>query len=104
MSAIRQKSVMITGYLEHLLHASPHYNRSFKIITPSSPEWRGTQLSVMFSEGKLDTVSATLDEAGIVADKRKPDVMRVAPVPLYNTYAEVFEFVKLLNEALDKLD
>ncbi|KAI9053232.1 hypothetical protein LZ554_002199 [Drepanopeziza brunnea f. sp. 'monogermtubi'] len=104
MSDIRKKSVMITGYLEHLLHASPHYERNFTIITPSNPDWRGTQLSVMFTAGKLDTVSAMLDEAGIVADKRKPDVMRVAPVPLYNTYAEVYEFVKILNEALDKFN
>ena len=45
-----------------------------------------------------------LDEAGIVVDKRKPDVIRVAPVPLYNTYEEVWRFVQIFKKALEKCD
>lgn len=102
MDDIRRKSVKLTAYLEHLLHASPHYKSGFKIITPADPEARGTQLSVMLKDGRLDTVSSMLDEAGIVADKRKPGVIRIAPVPLYNTYSEVWSFVQIFNEALAK--
>ncbi len=104
MSSIRAKSIRITGYLEHLLLQSPHYSSGFTIITPSDPEARGTQISVLLQDGRLDTVSAMLEDAGIVADKRKPGVIRIAPVPLYNTYAEVWEFVLIFNEALEKFD
>ncbi len=45
-----------------------------------------------------------LDEAGIVVDKRKPDVIRVAPVPLYNTYEEVWKFVQIFKKALVKCE
>lgn len=104
MSSIRQKSLKITGYLEHLLLQSPYYKSGFTIITPSDPETRGTQISVLLKEGRLDTVSEMLEDAGIVADKRKPGVIRIAPVPLYNTYSEVWEFVRIFNEALGKFD
>ncbi|KAG4412465.1 Kynureninase (L-kynurenine hydrolase) [Cadophora malorum] len=104
MSDIRAKSVKLTAYLETLLHASPHYKRGFSIITPSNPDARGTQLSVLLADGRLDTVSDMLEQAGIVADKRKPGVIRIAPVPLYNTYAEVWSFVQIFNEALGKFE
>lgn len=104
MSDIRAKSVKLTAYLETLLHASPHYKHGFSIITPSNPDARGTQLSVLLADGRLDTVSDMLEQAGIVADKRKPGVIRIAPVPLYNTYAEVWSFVQIFNEALGKFE
>jgi len=103
MTSIRQKSVHITAYLEYLLLSSkPAGERDFKIITPSDPEARGTQLSVLLKPGRLETLSDMLEDAGIVADKRKPDVIRVAPVPLYNTYEDVWRFVQIFNEALEK--
>ncbi len=102
MSEIRQKSVRLTAYLEHLLLSSSDSTRPFKIITPSNPEARGTQLSVLLNPGRLEILSAMLEDAGIVADKRKPDVIRVAPVPLYNTYEEVWRFVQTFNSALEK--
>ncbi len=54
--------------------------------------------------GRLDTLSDLLDEAGIVVDKRRPDVIRVAPVPLYNTYEEVWKFVEIFKETLAKFE
>jgi kynureninase len=103
MSSLRQKSVSITAYLEFLLLSNPDASiRAFKIITPSDYEARGTQLSILLKPGRLETLMEMLDEAGIVVDKRKPDVIRVAPVPLYNTYEEVWKFVQIFKKALEK--
>lgn len=99
---IRRKSVQLTAYLEFLLLSNS--NDDFKIITPSDFEWRGTQLSILLKPGRLETLSNMLEDAGIVADKRKPDVIRVAPVPLYNTYEEVWHFVQIFNSGLAKFN
>jgi kynureninase len=105
MADLRKKSLTITAYLEHLLlSTSIEGERAFKIITPSDPAARGTQLSVLLKPGRLETLSDMLEEAGIIADKRKPDVIRVAPVPLYNTYEEVWQFVQIFNAALKKCE
>lgn len=100
MADIRKKSVHLTAYAEHLLLATG--SDQFRIITPSNIEARGTQLSVKLVPGRMDTLMVLLDEAGIVVDKRKPDVIRVAPVPLYNTYEEVWQFVEIFKACLAK--
>jgi kynureninase len=103
MASLRLKSVSITAYLEFLLYSNTDAStRAFKIITPSNYKARGTQLSILLKEGRLETLMDTLDEAGIVVDKRKPNVIRVAPVPLYNTYEEVWRFVQIFKKALEK--
>lgn len=104
MSDIRKKSVKITAYLEFLLLEGTDSTKAFKIITPSDPEARGTQLSVLLKPGRIETLMEMLDVACIVVDKRKPDVIRVAPVPLYNTYAEVWKFVQIFKQALAKCE
>lgn len=106
MQEISQKTVHITAYLEHLLLSSIPSDSSpaFRIITPADPSARGTQLSVLLKPGRLDTLMGMLDDAGIVVDKRKPDVIRVAPVPLYNTYEDVWRFVQIFNAALQKCE
>lgn len=104
MTEIRQKSLRLTSYLEHLLLDGTDSNKDFKIITPSEVSARGTQLSVLLKPGRLDVLSDMLEDAGIVADKRRPDVIRVAPVPLYNTYEEVWNFVQIFKAALAKFD
>ena len=105
MLEIQKKTIRLTAYLEHLLLCgSRDSTRAFRIITPSDPGSRGTQLSILLKPGRLDTLSKMLDEAGIVADKRKPDVIRVAPVPLYNTYSEVWTFVQIFKAALEKCE
>jgi kynureninase len=105
MTEIQKKTVRLTAYLEHLLlSGTEDSTRAFRIITPSDPAARGSQLSVLLKPGRLDTLSDMLDDAGIVADKRKPDVIRVAPVPLYNTYGEVWSFVQIFKAALAKCE
>lgn len=103
MKEIRQKSLNITGYLEHLLmkyplDATPE-DKLFTLITPSNPAERGAQLSLRLQPGLLDHVLHRLEEKGVVIDERKPDVVRVAPAPLYNTYTEVWEFCQIFLQA-----
>jgi kynureninase len=104
MADIRKKSVTLTAYLEHLLLSGSEVKKAFRIITPSDPEARGTQLSVLLQPGRMEILSDLLEDAGIVVDKRKPDVIRVAPVPLYNTYEEVWKFVQIFHRALEKFE
>ena len=102
MAELRQKSLNLTGYLEHLLlyppDATPE-DKPFTIITPANPEERGAQLSLLLQPGLLDTVLEVLQSNGVVVDERKPNVIRVAPAPLYNTFIEVWEFCQIFLQA-----
>lgn len=101
MAEIRSKSIVLTSYLEFLLLAgTTEEDRPFKIISPSDPPKRGAQLSLLLKPGFLHKVAQKLQDAGIVCDKREPDVVRVAPAPLYNTYDEVRLFAEQFKEAL----
>ncbi|KAL4807128.1 pyridoxal phosphate-dependent transferase [Aspergillus unguis] len=104
MTEIRKKSLGLTGYLEHLLLTYPldMPEKPFTIITPSDPSERGAQLSVRLAPGLLDSVLEILEEHAVVIDERKPDVIRVAPAPLYNTYEEVFQFCQIFLDACRK--
>ncbi|TVY48014.1 Kynureninase [Lachnellula occidentalis] len=102
MKPIREKSLKITAYLEKLLRGSESFKRDlFDIITPVQPSERGAQLSLKLQDGLLDVVMKELENRGVVVDERKPDVIRVAPAPLYNTYEDCWAFVRALGEALD---
>ena len=102
---LREKSFRLTGYAEFLLNEvlqsiSPN-DPIFRIITPLNPLERGAQLCLLLLRpGLLDTAMKNLGQAGIIIDKRQPDVVRIAPVPLYNTFEEVFRFVEKFREAL----
>ena len=98
MSALRAKSLLLTGLLEHLLLTEVPEGE-VTIFTPSDPAQRGCQLSLSFRQD-LDAVFSKLQAAGVVCDVRKPNVMRVAPAPLYNSAQDVFDFVQLLKGAL----
>jgi len=104
MSSLRTKSVHLTGYLEHLLRTTfpcslaPH--PPFKIITPSDPQQRGAQLSLCFREGLMLPIYEILHDKGIVVDERKPDVIRVAPLPMYNSFEDCWRFVDALSQAV----
>ncbi|RMJ21077.1 hypothetical protein PHISP_08056 [Aspergillus sp. HF37] len=106
MADIRKKSLQLTGYLEQLLLSWPLDSLSkeelFTIITPTDPKDRGAQLSVRLRPGLLDSVLESLEENAVIIDERKPDVIRVAPAPLYNTYAEVWEFCRIFFETCSK--
>lgn len=86
---LRAKSTSLTAYLEFLLHQDD--SGKFRVITPSEPEWRGAQLSVRMREGGRNIVDR-LNAEGVLCDWREPDILRVAPVPLYNTFTDVFQF------------
>lgn len=108
MSAVRSKSIMLTGYLEELLQRSnlrataDGMDELYWIITPSGITERGAQLSIRLRPGLLEGVLVELEEQGIVVDERKPDVIRVAPAPLYNTFSEVWDFVAIFELACTK--
>lgn len=86
---LRAKSTSLTAYLEFLLNQDA--SGKFRVITPSEPEWRGAQLSVRMREGGRNIVDR-LSREGVFCDWREPDILRVAPVPLYNTFTDVFQF------------
>ncbi|MBL7777353.1 MAG: kynureninase [Chitinophagales bacterium] len=93
MRAIRQKSEILTGYLRWLIEQNP--TSDFRIITPLNVHERGAQLSIQtLNNGKK--IFDKLTKAGVIADWREPDVIRVAPAPLYNTYTDVWRFAQLL--------
>jgi len=69
----------------------------FEIITPADPKRRGCQLSMLFGERGREVFDA-LTRAGVVADWREPNVIRVAPVPLYNTFEDVYAFYEILRD------
>jgi kynureninase len=88
---LRTKSVSLTSYLEFLL--SQNESSSFSLITPQEKERRGAQLSIrVIQNGRA--LCDRLSEEGILGDWREPDTFRVAPVPLYNSYHDVFQFVQ----------
>lgn len=93
INALREKSLEMTGYMEYLLNQVAHL--PFEIITPKEPHRRGCQLSLLFSDRGREVFEA-LSEAGIVADWREPNVIRIAPVPLYNTFEDCYRFYEVL--------
>jgi len=97
MSNLRAKSEALTGYLEYLL--SKIDDDRISIITPSDPAQRGCQLSIRVKDSDKLLFNAITDR-GVIADWREPDVIRVAPTPLYNSYTEVFRFSTILEECL----
>jgi len=107
MSALRVKSLALTKYLEDMLDAlaleqDKSIGACFSIITPRNPEERGVQLSVLLKPGLLDSIMHDLEEAGVVLDERRPDVIRVAPTPLYNSFQDVFDFIEVFRKACEK--
>ncbi|MEJ7847180.1 MAG: kynureninase [Pyrinomonadaceae bacterium] len=99
MSALREKSLKLTGYLEYLL--GEINDERISVITPSNPDERGCQLSIRVREADKSLFEA-ISKHGVIADWREPDVIRVAPVPLYNSFADVYEFVEILTNCLAK--
>jgi kynureninase len=97
MSNLRAASVSLTGHLETLL--SKIDNDRISIITPSDPAQRGCQLSIRVEDADKSLFDA-ITSRGVIADWREPDVIRVAPVPLYNTVEDVEGFAEILKECL----
>jgi kynureninase len=103
LDELRERSVRLTGYLERLLNKWPmsaNLKESYWILTPRDPQQRGAQLSIRLSEGLLEPVMEILEREGVVVDERRPDVVRVAPAPLYNSFEDVWRFMVAFEKAL----
>jgi len=99
MQRLREKSESLTGYLEFLLEQG--HSSKFSIITPHDSALRGAQLSLRVSENGRALCDALAKE-GIICDWREPDIMRVAPVPLYNTFLDVHIFAEKFLAAIQR--
>jgi kynureninase len=95
LRALRAKSLELTGYLEYLIDRMPPGR--IEIITPRDPEQRGCQLSLLVREGARELFDG-IRAGGVVPDFRQPDVIRMAPVPLYNSFHDVWRAGRLLRE------
>mmetsp|Transcript_32544 Transcript_32544/g.95238 ORF Transcript_32544/g.95238 Transcript_32544/m.95238 type:complete len:482 (+) Transcript_32544:105-1550(+) len=108
MSELRGRSMLLTGFLEALLKERGLVgadSSDVQVITPSDPAARGCQLSLKFqTDEAMHAVFTGLGRRGIVVDDRKPNVIRVAPAPLYSTFRDVRLFVDALAEAVEELD
>ena len=94
-----KKSEKLTGYLEFLLDEMQ--NDAIRVITPRNPEERGCQLSIQVKNADKQLFTK-LTEAGVISDWREPDVIRIAPAPLYNNFEDVYKFSEKLKEVLKK--
>ncbi|RDB21270.1 Kynureninase [Hypsizygus marmoreus] len=123
MGPIRERSLLLTGALEkHLLESeyfvplrdvASRYSSNasaakpgFTIITPTEPSKRGAQLSLLFlpiGSGVMQKVFAALSDYGVVGDEREPDVIRLAPIPLYNTIKDCERGAFYLEEAFKSI-
>ena len=101
MDALLKKSKKLTGYLEALLDNLNH--KAIEIITPRNPADRGCQISIKCTTSKGKALFDAITEKGVIADWREPGVIRVAPVPMYNSFRDVYDFVGLLKEQLENV-
>ena len=93
---LREKSLQLTGYLEYVLHQANHDKNLFRIITPTTPSERGCQLSLL-TDGRGKALFNYLSDNGVIADWREPNVIRFAPVPLYNSFEDVWRLGRLVE-------
>ncbi|EWM29863.1 kynureninase [Nannochloropsis gaditana] len=102
MPALRKKSVLLTGYLQLLLEQT--LSDTVQIITPAASEERGCQLSLTFKVERLEAaqVLEALEARGVMGDVRHPNVIRVAPSPLYTRFVDVWRFVMILKDVLEE--
>lgn len=99
---LRKKSVALTAFLEEVIEAvAKEHDATIEIITPKESERRGCQLSLL-AHGRGKELFNFLQSRGVFSDWREPNVIRIAPVPLYNSFADAFEFGKILSLAYSK--
>jgi kynureninase len=102
MPALREKSIKLTGFLEFLLNELNQEQQIVEIITPKDPQARGCQLS-LFTLQSGRQLFEKISQAGVIADWREPNVIRIAPTPMYNTFEEVYDFVEILRKSQQEL-
>jgi len=102
MQALRAKSVALTGFLEFVINTISEKHKAkcaFEIITPKAVSERGAQLSILV-HGQGKELFDKLSNLGVVADWREPNVIRIAPAPLYNSFMDVYRFGVALETAI----
>ena len=101
MAALREKNERLTGYLEYTvgLLAKEHPDAAISVITPRDSAQRGCQISIDIA-GRERKLFDDMIAAGVIADFREPCIIRMAPVPLYNSFEDVFNFGKVMRELL----
>lgn len=120
IDVLREKSIKLTQETQALLQASKYYldqnekdasKLGFKILTPLNENERGAQLSLIFQphfddkeKNVMERTNQYLHDHAIICDERRPDVIRVAPLPLYNTFSEVYTVTKRIEEALEMIE
>lgn len=99
---LRAKSEALTGYLEFMIHEinKKHGEELFTVITPKNKHKRGCQLSIVCKQNARATFNFLTDNA-VIGDWREPNVIRLSPVPLYNSFKQVFEAGRILAAAVD---
>ena len=97
MDLLRDKSEKLTGYFEFLI--TEINSKNIKIITPSNPKERGCQLSIQVKNADK-SLHEKLTKNNIITDWRDPNVIRCAPVPLYNSFQDVYQMVSVLKDLL----
>jgi kynureninase len=99
--ALREKSLQLTAYLEYLIEEinRQYVDELFKIITPKNQQERGCQLSIICKEDGKATFDY-LASRGVIGDWREPNVIRLSPVPLYNTFTDVYTAALLLAQSV----
>jgi kynureninase len=97
MDLLREKSEKLTGYFEFLI--TEINSKNIKIITPSNPKERGCQLSIQVKNANK-SLHEKLTKNKIITDWRDPNVIRCAPVPMYNSFQDVYQMVSVLKDLL----
>lgn len=102
MDVLRKKSLVLTAFLEHVLQRD--FKDSVTIVTPSDPDARGCQLSISFKDPSVPvgSIQKLLQRENVIVDSRQPSVIRVAPVPLYNSATDVYRFTQILAKVLEE--
>ncbi|KAH7144468.1 pyridoxal phosphate-dependent transferase [Dactylonectria estremocensis] len=101
MAPLRAKSLELTAYLLQQLHRmSDDLGAHWRVLTPSEPEARGAQVSILLDDGLLDDMMIELERRSVLVDERRPNVIRVAPAPLYNSFTDCWKFAKVFEAAL----
>jgi len=99
MEPLREKSIRLTSYLQFLLESSPgeRSKNRYMVVTPRNTDERGSQLSIQVQECPKELFNK-LESSGVVCDFREPNVIRVAPTPLYNAFHEVWRFAEIFSQ------
>ncbi len=97
LAKLREKSILLTAYMQFLIKDLNKRGANFNIITPMYKESRGAQLSIL-TDNLGKKLFDYLTKNGVISDWREPNVIRVAAVPMYNSFKDVWEFVNLLKK------